>query len=203
MLENKMIVFFLVIVSLNACKPKVLSPKDYVHFAKSEKSNLLKVRELGDFKFEVFHQTVDYKLALEYQNNNNKTIAERTKEIEGMDYFTLKITPLKGNESILKYNLQSEEDYQARLAYFSFDMQNDIFLEKSGKKVPCSLYHFERAYDLTNYRVFDLAFETNNNTASADKILILHSDFFETGPIKFIFKAKDLQQLPKVNWDKK
>ena len=69
---NKIIIFLLLLFGLNSCKQKELKPKEYVKYIKSNKSNLYKKREVGDYKFEVFYQPIEYKVAMQLKDKINR-----------------------------------------------------------------------------------------------------------------------------------
>lgn len=115
-----------------------------------------------------------------------------------MQYFDLKIL-LKDNEGeLLKAGLNSREEYDRRVKYFSFGMQQDIRLVDGQDTLPCVMYHFERAYDVTPVCTLLLGFERADKNAERPKTLLFYDKVFNNGLLKFTFKENRLQTLPKL-----
>src|SRR5438105_2151917 len=65
-----------------------------------------------------------------------------------MTYFNLKIELTNGQGEILKYNLASPQQYDSRIKYISFGMQNDIFIVQNSDTLRPGLYQFERIFEV-------------------------------------------------------
>lgn len=190
----------IVIILLSACSEKEMMPKEFANYVASEESGLLVKKQVNEFVFELLYEPIEYKIVnqLRAENVSNAEYNELEDAMKGMQYYVLKIGVEGSNKSILKYLLESEEDYQNRLAYFSFGFQNSIYIEEDGVQIPCSLFHFERAYDLTPKRTFVLGFEQNSKTKYNDKTIVIDSDFFKTGKVKIKINGSDIESLPSL-----
>lgn len=199
--KSKITIVLLVFFLIGCAQPrKKMEIKAYEQFITTENNGCYESRIVNGFQFELLYLPLEYK-AIKEIRDKTPSIALLEKEktnFSGMTYFTLKISPEKSDKSILKYNLKSNEDYQARLAYFSFGLQKDIYLEQGDLKIPCTLYHFERAYDLSKFRVFNLAFEDKLIDKNKDFTLVIASDFFQSGRIKFKYKKTELEKIPEL-----
>ena len=100
-------------------------------------------------------------------------------------------------ELLLKYDLHSRKEYEDRVNYFAFGMQNDIRLVQGGDTLPCQLFHFERVYDVAPYATFLLAFPLGKDYSS-DKTLVLFDHGFNKGILKFFFDGRDIKNVPQV-----
>ena len=76
-------------------------------------------------------------------------------------------------------------------------MQKDISLLDGKDTVPCDLYHFERAYDVSPSATILLGFTASKKTKN-DKTLIIYDRTFNKGTVKFLFKASELNNKPKL-----
>jgi hypothetical protein len=122
---------------------------------------------------------------------------EHIAETSALEYYDLRIEVENGQEELLKHNLASAEQYDKRVKYYSFGLQNDVFLVNGADTLPCVMTHFERAFDIAPYATFQLAFPKQKDSTS-DKIIIVHDKIFEKGILKFLFHEKDIEHLPKL-----
>ena len=197
------LLFLCLISVLFSCQKENMTPINYLSHIKSVDSGMLKEKKLGGFVFHLQKEPIPYKFLIHHKQDNfsHMELEEYLKDMGGMQYYTLKIGVENSNENILMYQLQSELDYQNRLGYFSFAFEQDIYLEENGKILPCSLFHFERMYDLTPMRTFVLGFEQNPNNENEDKTIVIDSEFFGVGKVKLNIKGSDIAALPSVKFE--
>jgi hypothetical protein len=100
-----------------------------------------------------------------------------------------------GEGDIMSYQANSLGEQQNKIYYFSYTFQEEIYLEKDGKKIPCSLYHFERSYNLSSKRSFMLGFEIPKESRDKESTLVINSNLLNTGPVKFNYLMNDLPKL--------
>ncbi|MGP8217331.1 MAG: hypothetical protein ACLQQ4_17315 [Bacteroidia bacterium] len=176
-----------------------LVPGEYVKWVENEQNGLKKKREIGDITFYAQYKPLQYIVCEEERKNDipDTTAKRRASELNGMQYMTLKIALKDGKEELLRYGISSASDYDDRVNYFSFGMQQDLQLVESGDTLPCLLFHYERIFGLAPYATFSLAFAKGKNV-NADKTLILFDHVFNKGLVKFFFKGKDIDAAPQV-----
>jgi hypothetical protein len=110
-------------------------------------------------------------------------------------YFDLSITVANQEWDLLKYNTTTEQEYHQKSYYFSYTFQKDIFLEIAGKKYPCTLFHFERSYDLAKKRTFVLGFDVGTFTENYESTLIIDSEVLPVGILRIAFSPQKLPIL--------
>ena len=116
-----------------------------------------------------------------------------------MQYYDLKIELKDGQGEFLKYKLaSSNEDYEKRVKYCAFDMQKDIKLLAGNDSMPCTLFHFERAYDLAPYGIFLLGFPLSKIGSDKEAAIVIQDKLFNKGILKFTFSESELKNLPKL-----
>lgn len=194
---------FSIILILNlflvSCDKENLLPKDYLEYVSSEESGLLQHKEINGFEFEVLYEPIAYKaLRIVGPEGTKEEFQKSVENMEGLQYYVLKIKQADSNQSILRHNIKTLEEYQNRLAYFSYAFKNNLYIEENGEFLPCELFHFERAYDLSPITTFVLGFSQKLNAITEDKKLVIDSDFFNYGKVKISIKGKDLEALPHV-----
>ena len=108
----------------------VLSPKEYTEWVKDKNNDLNRVKEVGEIEYELQYKPIDYMISMDEgaENLSDTTLERKRKEQEGMLFFDFKIKLKSGEGELLKYNLSSTQEYEQRVNYFSFGIQNDITL---------------------------------------------------------------------------
>lgn len=179
---------------------EILSPKEFTHWVKEEKSPVKKEKAIGEFLFSALYKPYEYIICMEERNNSlpDTLLKRRIKEIDDMEYYDLKIELKNGKNELLKYNLSSPQQYTDRVNYFAFGMEKDIKLVVDGKDtILCGLYHFERAYDVVPFVKVVVGFKKSSEKFK-EKTLIFHDKIFENGIIKFHYTKKELNNIPKL-----
>lgn len=174
-------------------------PSDYVQWVINPENDLRKIKKVADIKIDVQYKPIPFIITNELRTNtiNKKVYKKRVEELEGAQYFTIKVSvdPEVATD-ITQYKVSNVEEHQNRLYYLSYQLQNDIKLIEGKDTLAPQLFHFERAYDLAPHRTFVMAFETKKKNVNQDKVFLIDSPALETGPIKIKFKAEDLNNLP-------
>jgi len=185
-------------IGFSSCGKQALIPSEYVSWVNDETNNLLKRKTVHPLTIEVLHKPIPYIIANEKRTNDisKEDYESRTKELDGMQYYTLKISTIEGD--ITNYGVTDKAQQDERYSYLSFAMKKNIKLIEGQDTLACKLFHFERAYDLTPYRTFVLAFEQNQDTRTINKTIIIDLPYFKTGPIKLNYKTSDLESIPSL-----
>jgi hypothetical protein len=176
-------------------EPTAMEASNFIRWVENEQNGLLNQRSLGDFKFSLQYKPLEYVVLTENRTNKLKEseLETRKEELENLQYYNFKISSLRGTE-MLSTNIRSEEEYNARLYYFSALAQQDISLIDGSDTLPCLLYHFERNYGLGPYNNLVLAFR--NTGKINNKTFVYNDQVLGTGPVKFSIKASDIHQTP-------
>ena len=173
---------------------------NYINWVRNPQNGLVKIKTIDDLKFIVQYKPYEYIVCLEERSDRvpGTIMRNKVKELEGMQYFDLKILLKKNEGELLKSGINSPEDYDKRVKYFAFGMQNDIQLVDGNDTLPCAMYHFERSYDATPVCTLLLGFKKDNSNAAKPKTLLVYDRTFNKGLLKFTFKENRLHTLPKL-----
>ena len=177
----------------------VLDPAEYIEWMRNEDNGFRKEKTVDDLTFTVQYKTQEYIACIEQRGDPlpDSILKRKSKELEGMEYYDFKISMNDGAGELLKYKLETNQQYNDRVNYFAFGMQKDIVLMDGKDSIPCGLYHFERAYDVSPTAVVLLGFPASKKNNS-DKTLIVYDRTFNKGTLKFMFKANELNNKPKL-----
>lgn len=159
-----------------------LSQQDYVRWVRSYENGLHVEKEVGAFTFDLQYQPAEY---TELINGGNGI---KNNQSDSMQYYTLRIRLARSNDDIINYQVQNNTEKQQRLYYFSYLFQNYIYIEDSGVRYPCTLFHFEQS-DLGGARTFVLGFPQSKGE---EPCLVVDSPLFGALPVKVKIHRHDI-----------
>jgi hypothetical protein len=186
-------------VSANETLKEELFPSEYVSWVRDPNNGLVKDKEMDELKFSVLFKPSEYIICQEERSEKISTAlcAKKLDEMSELEYYDLKIELKDGQEEILKHDLSSSSQYGKRVEYCSFQMQKDIVMLNGSDSIQCAMLHFERAFDIAPYATFLLAFPKQKGK-DENRTIILHDKLFGKGILKFQFKGRELNNLPKL-----
>lgn len=175
-----------------------LPAKDYIEYVTDSQSSLILTKDISDFSYTVQFLPAELMVLRELKSDTltKKKIQLKLNELNELQYFIFSIENNKSGKELLKYGLENEIEYQARLDYFSFRMQDDIKLIDGSDTLSCELFHFERTFDLSPRLVFNVAFKnlkTNNS-----KVFAFNDFIFKNGAINLKFDKSTFNNIPKI-----
>ncbi|MBC7412326.1 MAG: hypothetical protein H7331_07720 [Bacteroidia bacterium] len=178
-----------------------LSPSEYVQWIQNSENGLKKEKKIDEISFSLQHKPTDYVICQEEQTNtiSPQVLKSKRAELNDMEYYDFKIILANGEGELLKHNLESNDQYDKRVKYFAFEMQKDIAIVQNNDTIPCALFHFERAYDVSPFSTFLLGFaKQKNDTKYNEKTFIYHDKVFKKGIIKFTYTHNELHNIPQL-----
>ncbi|MEP7265007.1 MAG: hypothetical protein ABI772_10945 [Bacteroidota bacterium] len=161
---------------------------------------LLKSKTIDEVTYSIKYKPVDYVIALETGGKkiNAAEYKRRREELDGMQYFDLRIEIDKANGELLKYALSSGAEYEERIKYLAFKVNQDIQLIDGKDTLECVMHHFERVYDIVPFATILLGFKNTGADLMHEKTIVFHDKLFGKGIIKFTFLPADLQTIPQL-----
>jgi len=177
-----------------------LTPKEYVQWLQDKDNGIKKEKNIDDITFSLQYKPAEYIVCMEEKKDqiSDSLLKKQQEEFSDMEYYDLTIALSEGQGELLKHDLTSITQYDERVQYFAFDMQQDIKLIEDGDTIPCSLYHFERTYDVAPYSKFLLGFVKGKNAEPKERILTFYDKVFNKGLIKFTYTDEDFNNIPKL-----
>ena len=202
--NNRIVIALLSCFCFLGCQ-KTISPKELTQFLKNPSNGLRKTKTIGVLQLELIYQPASLTILNEHhgQSMDSENFNKQLKELEEQESFLFRLKIDDGhNKSIANYNVRNESERQQRLYYLSYQMKKDIYLVMGKDTLPPMLYHFEGTFDLAPHRAFMVAFEKPKNNEALDRIFVLDSPMFGTGPIKLKIKHSDIENTPNVEFSK-
>ena len=182
------------LTSLTGCAGP-LNEKDYIAWVQDYDNGLRVTREANNFVFDLQYQPAEY---VWLQRNKGDIKREEIRNdksaMDELQYYTLTIGVKDNLADFVDYSVQSINEKQEKLYYFSYGFQHDIKLEENGRTLPCVLFHFERTLDLKPTRTFVLGFENSDETTTEAK-LIIDSDWLGSIPVKMKVSKENIPTL--------
>ena len=191
----------IILILLLGCNSGHLITGDLISWVEDEGNGLRVTKQISNYKFQLQYKLLEYIIAQEILNKNltREEIEARMEEKKDMQYLTLRIGSADERTSILETNLTDRQEYYERLDYFAFQMKKDLILVDGTDTLGCSLYHFERTYNLTPFNNIVLGFANPGYLKEAkDKTLIYKDNILDIGAVKLTIKASSLEDMPKL-----
>lgn len=168
---------------------------------KQDENVLVKKKKIKEFNYTLKYLPIDLMVLKELKGEivSQQKMDSLRKDYEGMEYFELRIQIDDYNDEPAKYMLDNPTDYQTRIAYMAFTMQNDLMLvTETNKEVSCRLFHFERTYSVAPYCTFLMGFSKEEIGDEMGKTVVYNDNLFNKGLIKFNWTSATLNNLPKI-----
>jgi hypothetical protein len=192
--SNIHFVFWLICLPFFTSCQSGLSKDDYVAWIKDYDNGLHVKRTYSEFVFDLQYQPPAY-IWLQRQNVPfQKLDTSEIASLSRIQHYILTVELTDNEADLISYKVKDRTEQQRRVYYFSYQFQNDIFLEENGVRLPCVLYHFERAIDLKRSRTFILGFE-NPNPGPWEARLVIQSDQFSSLPLKIQVSKNNIPPL--------
>jgi hypothetical protein len=170
----------------------------YIKWVENPDNGIFVTKQLNDFVFSLQYKPLPYVVMQDEKRMlTQKEMQEKTTAFSDMQYYTFRIGTTAGSD-VQRYKIDNEQQFYARLEYFSLNMQQDLQLIDNGDTLSCLLFHFERTYGIDPRSTFVLAFPKSKNLAST-KTFIYNDRVLGTGPILLSITSNDLQQIPELS----
>lgn len=175
--------------------------KEFVSWCADDNNKLTKLKEILDMKFKLSYLPPESMAFLELRTEAyDLTKFQKTcQDYSAMTYFNFRLEAIKGKGELLKYRLRSPAQYEARIKYMSFNMQNDICLVQGKDTLLPGLFHFERAFEAAPYATTMFAFDNKKFNKNSDFTIFYNDRLFEKGYVKFSYKNGQLINIPNIS----
>lgn len=189
------ILFFIL---LSGCAVHELAPADYMQWVKDEENGLHVSKRMGDHIFSLQYKPSEFEALLHMKNNevSRLRLNQATASMNELQYYTFCISS-PGKKDPAASAAVDDADYNQRLNYLMFDMQNDFMLIDGKDTLTCAFYHYERNFNVSPDNNILLGFEqVNTSNQIQDKTILYDDHLLETGAVLLTIKAEDLKSVP-------
>jgi hypothetical protein len=193
-MTNKLLIG-LVILMLGACKPKQLSPEQYMGWVNDKDNGLVKTETIGKVKYTVVYRPNDYQLAKSLIDQDSFALKSSKARNHA---FIIKMEPADGKTQVLTIDATEREEPFQRINYYLSEAQQYISLVEGNDTLAPNNYIYERYYNVSPSQNLVLGFSQNKGLGSQDLQLVVEDKIFKTGKIYFRFDASTLKDIPKL-----
>jgi len=177
-----------------------MSVNDFMKWCADAENDLNKTKEISELKYNLSYiptESMAY-LELRTEEYDNAKLKKAMEHYADMTYFSFKIENQNGGGELLKHDLNSVQQYDWRVKYISFGMQNDIVLIQGGDTLSPGLYQFERIFEVAPYATVMFAFDNSKFNRDKEFTIVYTDKIFNKGIIKFHYKNQQLINVPNI-----
>lgn len=176
-------------------KQTALSADELVQAVNEKKEGVFS-KTIGNIIYKLQYKPLDYVMLLATKDQSMSEAEKKELEAEyaRYEYYTLELGIKDFTGEILKYNLQSNEDYEERVKYYAFKFQDDLSMVVGKDTLPCLNYHFERNYGIAPNARFLLAF--NKQPDTEQRTFICNEKYLGNSTVKLAITPDDLAGIP-------
>jgi len=160
------------------------SADDFIDWARDYKNGLHVHSIKSQYEFDIQFMPFPYQ---EILSSKRLDSIDRQSNIYKLN---LTIKTLDGEDFIQPAYITNHQGAQ-RDYYFTYQFENDIFLEFGDRKVACGLLHMERNTRSNGERFFHLIFEPDF-TITNDFVLSIESELISSIPIRFKIRNSNI-----------
>jgi hypothetical protein len=175
--------------------------EEFVRWATDKEHKLVKDKKISEINYQLAFIPMQSMAYLELKNDSitKKKFEEAENHYKEMSYFKFRIELIGGSGELLKYNLESNQQYSERINYMSFKMQKDIFLVQGRDTLSPGLFEFERIFEIAPYATVMFAFDKKKFSPESEFTIIYNDRLFKKGLIKYNYRPKLLIDLPNIS----
>jgi len=195
-INNFYIALLLILCSCTKERQKLI-PSEYVRWINNSENGLVIKKNIGEYEYTLKYQPVDYMIANEFRTDEIDPGAYemRKKEMEGAQYYSLRIKQKDSNADVMLAGISSSSDYYAMDTYLAYGFKDDIKMVQDDTS-SCTLYHFVNTHGLTPHVEIVFGFDKPEN--GQDRTIVINERVFGAGTLKFSFTENVLSQVPEL-----
>jgi len=189
-----MLLFFVLFTNCDFTKEKKLGINEYLKWTQDNPIQWSK--GISNISLTLEYVPSGYKYLMDNRSLKNGYNQSGVDDYYQRCFFKLKIRSLDSNNSLLKYKLKNETEYQGRLEYFLNYIKDDIYILNGNDTTFCSDSHFERTYDLSRDLTILLSFD--KKLENLGNKFVYNEHLFNLGKLNLQLKSDLLKSIPKL-----
>lgn len=178
---------------LTACNTNFSNTADAKKFIEDKDNGLRKEIRVDRIVYCYQYKPTDYMMANEAGDEDPAAQEQRKKDLDQMWWFNVELSVADFNQSPLRYQLTSMEEYQQRQDYMLNYAPRDFALIADADTLHPASYWFENNQNLTPHETVVLAFEKPKQIPEEVQ-LVFNDQLFRNGMIKATFETKKLNK---------
>jgi hypothetical protein len=172
--------------------------QDPVLYTEDKDNGLKKTVEVGEVIYDIQYKPPAYIARMEHLDKTAE--AARMKQLEGIAWFNISFSIKNYNQSPLRYQVSSLEEYNARQDYYLNKAPKDMYLLYGKDTLYVSSYWFENNQNLSLHETMVIGFKLPGKTLKPEKDLqfSFYDRVYQNGIIKTIINKEDLEDVPEL-----
>lgn len=191
-MKSKFTILLMACLSLFACTKKKLGSEAYLKYVEDKNNGLQVSKDIKDIRYSVQYKPAQYILLKERVAESNAN------DLAGMQYYTLQYSLVDKSKDIMRAHIEKQNEYYERVNYFSFGLQNDIYVVEDKDTLDCKLFNYVRSYGLSPMADFVLGFNETPGKETSDKTFVIEDNIFGGGIIKLKINQEDILNIPEL-----
>lgn len=200
-MKNYWYILFVLLSTSSCQQSQSLTPLEYVKWVENDVNGLLVQQETETTVYTLQYKPIEYLVAVQERKQQlSKDVFDRVKsQMDGLQYYTLRVRSKEEKLAWLDRESLSEEDYLENVNHLSFGLQHELTLVDGQDSLSCLLFHWEQTNNIALTCTFLLGFDQPEQSEVSSKKLVLEDDQLETGRIELTIRKEDLTKKPKMH----
>ena len=175
--------------------PSQLGYQQYLVWCQTAENGLKQSKEMGNLRFIAQYKPSDFISAQKYKVEQQQI---KKQETESYLYFNFRIEDKDKQQTPLKHQNPTQDQYYQRLNYLSFDMEKDFYVLEGSDTLSIAKFQFVQKYSLAPYIDYVLGFKRKDKTSAIKgPIRLIYQDrAFGNGKIQLLFEKEQLERIP-------
>lgn len=195
------VIVLILAICFAACDKGKLPPTDYIRYVNDKENGLRVIYPGKDIEYTVQYRPTEYIAANELRSEelNEGDMNRVKKELGGLQYYTLSLTPSNSTTGIELFARTENGEVNPKYEYWAYGMQHDIYLIEGMDTLYPALFHYEDTYGVKPSSDWSIAFEKRDtNMAHADKIFVINDQISGKGSIKLKITKEAINSIPSI-----
>lgn len=189
------ILFLFIGLLMVSCQNKV-DKKTLISYLNDPENGLKQEVKVGDYNISLTYRPTEMMMEQEYETDTNKA-EEQKKEYEKYHYFILNMS--LGDKDVLYKGSSSQQQFSASLNRLNFGLSEYVYALKDKKDtLYLADYYVPNLYGMGGSTQILLAFPNDKGKQYEELEINLKELGFGTGGQKFIFRKKDIEDVPSL-----
>lgn len=180
---------------------KTITYQDLIEAVSIYEPVLHKTKTIDDFAFDATYQphlllTLMNNDSIKPENPVNKADLKKISNYNNLHYIKFSMENKKFKSELLRYDIESADEYSERISYYSFYCNKDAYMvENNTDTIKGSFVNFERTFDVSPKLNFTFVFESKNKKPLQTVNFIFNDIIFNNGKLNFEFDYEKISTL--------
>jgi hypothetical protein len=186
------------------CSSSFKSEGDFLKWMNEPENGYVKRTSANGFSISLKYLPPEYLGFIEMKKGDVKVdVQSLIKEFDGSRTFLLTLEHEVSGVDVTNYNINNVPEFKERMNELNFQIKDYLSLKtKEGQTIRPVLTTFENLYEIGDKKSFYVVFTKEDEVQDKPEELdiVFHDPFFDTGINHFVFKTKDIDNVPDLKF---